>query len=63
MYSMQGAVLAQAPVPWDTRAPAQDNGQIAQGYGCVPIQKAAARACSEHSRVASKVHKAEILQA
>ena len=27
MYSMQGAVLAQTPVPWDTRAPAQDNGQ------------------------------------
>ena len=25
MYSMQGAVLAQALVPWDTRTPARDN--------------------------------------
>ena len=29
MYSMQGALLTQAPLPgpWDTSTPAQDNGQ------------------------------------
>ena len=27
VHSMQGALLAQAPAPWDTRTPAQDNGQ------------------------------------
>ena len=47
MYSMQGALQAQAPVLWDTRTPAQDRWPS-------PSENVAACACGAPSKAASK---------